>query len=175
MKKAIHLIDRVTDWTGRYLVLVLLPLIGVALYEVIARFMFNKPTVWAHETTSLIFGAYVVLLGAYTLLVKQHVRVDILWARLSERGKAIADLATSGFSFLFTGALFWYATEKAIHSIATHETSVTVFGPPLYPSRAILAIGSLMLLLQLVSKFYHDLEITRAINGQSTESPREEA
>jgi len=175
MKKVILLLDRVTDWTGQRLTLLLLPLAGVALYEVVARFMFNRPTVWAHETTALIFGVYVVLLGAYTLLVKQHVRVDILWARLSERGRAIADLATSGFSFLFIGALFWLSAEKAVHSIAIRETSVTVFGPPLYPSRVILAIGTFMLLLQLISKFYHDVETVRAMNGQSVESPKEEA
>lgn len=157
MKPLASAIDSFTNRMGKVIVLILLPLIGIICYEVVARFVFNRPTVWAHETASLVFGVYVVLLGAYTLLHEQHVRVDILWARLLPRRKAIWDLATSVFGFIFIVSLFWFSAREAWHSVEIREISITVFGPPLYPSKIILAIAAFLFLLQMIAKFVRDL------------------
>lgn len=157
MKPLVSAIDSFINRTGRGFVLILLPLIGIIGYEVVVRFVFDRPTVWAHETASLVFGAYVVLLGGYTLLYNQHVKVDILWDRLSPRRKAIWDLATSVFGFIFIVSLLWFSVIEAWHSVEIREISVTVFGPPLYPSRIILVIATFLFLVQMISKFIRDL------------------
>lgn len=157
MKRILSVVDSFTDRGGEWLALGALPIAGIIVYEVIARYVFNNPTVWAHETTALVFGVYVILAGGYCVLHERHVRIDVLWARLSPRGKAIADLATSGFALFFVGGLLWFSVPYAWHSFQIREVSETVFGPPLYPSKIILAIGASLLLLQLAVKFIRDL------------------
>lgn len=157
-KTLLAAIDTLNAAVGKRVVLVVLLMMGIIAYEVTARFVFNRPTVWASETTSLVFGVMVAQLGGYALLHGQHVRVDILFAPLSDRRKAIVDTATSVFGFVFIGALLWYSTVAALDSVRTREVSETVFSPPLYPLRIVLAVGVLLLFLQMVAKLVRDIQ-----------------
>ena len=83
-------------------------------YEVIARFAFNSPTNWLHESMFLMYGMQYMIAGAYAYQCDQHVRVDVFYVKFSTRGKAIADIITSVFFFIFVsrcsspaGALPW--------------------------------------------------------------------
>ncbi|MFU8899171.1 MAG: TRAP transporter small permease subunit, partial [Roseinatronobacter sp.] len=71
-------IDKLNAAIGKAISLLILVGIVVLCYEVVARYIFGQPTLWAHGYTQRIFGSYFVLVGAYTLLRKDHVRVDIL-------------------------------------------------------------------------------------------------
>ncbi len=76
-------------------------------YEVIARFVFNSPTNWVHESMFLMFGMQYMMCGAYAYREDQHVRVDVIYSKFSTRGKAIADIITSVFFFIFVGTMLW--------------------------------------------------------------------
>lgn len=166
-------IDKLNAAVGKRVVLLVLPVMGIIAYEVTARFVFNKPTVWAFEMTSLVFGIMVAQLGGYALLHGQHVRVDVVFASLSDRRKAILDTATSVFGFSFIGALFWYSTVAAFDSVRAREVSETVFSPPLYPLRIVLAFGVLLLLLQMVAKLVRDIQTITRGNDDSVGARRE--
>ena len=85
-----------TSPTGRVIA------VFVYYYEVLARFVFNSPTNWVHESMFLMFGMQYMLSGAYAYREDQHVRVDVFYSKFSPRGKAIADIVTSVFFFIFT-------------------------------------------------------------------------
>jgi len=154
-----RLLNSFTDRTGNKIALGVLAIGGVVSYEVIARFVFNAPTNWAQEVTALMFGVYAILAGAYCLLHERHVRMDILWGQLSARGKAIADLVTSGFGFVFVGLLLWYSVPYAWRSIQLLEGSETVFSAPFYPSKIILVLAIFWLFLQMIAKFIRDIRV----------------
>lgn len=161
MKRFLSAMDAFTNRAGEGLAWVALGLTAIILYEVIARFVFNSPTIWAHETTSLVFGTYAVLGGAYCVVHDQHIKVDVLWARLSPRNKAITDLISSSLSLGLLVGILWFAIPWAWHSLQTLERSETVFGPPHYPFKMFLVIASFWLLLHLVAKFIRDFQAVR--------------
>ena len=94
-------------------------------YEVIARFVFNSPTNWVHESMFLMYGMQYMLAGAYAYREDQHVRVDVIYAQFSPRGKAIADIITSVFFFIFIGTLFWTSYKFAADAVSLGEFSFT--------------------------------------------------
>lgn len=162
LMRFVSAIDTFTDRAGVGISLTVLAIAGITLYEVIARFVFDSPTMWAHETVTLIFGAYVLLAGGYCLLHGRHVRVDILWGRLSPSKKALTDLITSVLPFIYVISLLCFVIPFAWQSSVTRETSTTIFGPPLWPNKIILVIAVFWLLVQLVMKFIHDInEVVR--------------
>lgn len=167
IKRLLAAIDRLNSAIGSHVALLLLPMTGVLAYEVIARFVFHRPTVWAIETTSIIFGIMVALLGGYALLHGQHVRVDVLFAPLSKRKKAITDTATSAVGFIFVGSLLWYTTVVAIDSVIKREVAESVWAPPHYPLRIVLALGVLLLFLQMVAKLIRDIQTIKRGNDNS--------
>jgi len=157
MKRFWEAVDATNNWVGVIVSYVLLIAISITLIEVIGRFAFNSPTIWAHEVTTQLFGFYSIMAGGYLLLVDYHTRVDVLWIRFSPRGRAIIDLFTCGFAFLFLGTLFWQSIPVFLQSFQIGEVSQTAFAPPVYPLKGCLILGSFLILLQFITKFIRDI------------------
>lgn len=126
-------------------------------YEVIARFVFNSPTNWVHESMFLMYGMQYMLAGAYAYREDQHVRVDVIYTKFSPRGKAVADIITSIFFFIFIGVLFWTSWRFAADSINNDEHSFTEWGVQYWPIKLMMPIGAGLLFLQGVAKLIKDI------------------
>jgi TRAP-type mannitol/chloroaromatic compound transport system permease small subunit/heme exporter protein D len=165
----LHLHTRLTDaieWinvrAGQYVAWWSLMAVFVYYYEVIARFAFNSPTNWVHESMFLMFGMQYMLSGAYAYREDQHVRVDVVYSKFSPRGKAIADIITSVFFFIFIGTLLVTGYRFAADSINFNEHSFTEWGIQYWPVKLTMPIGAALLLLQGVAKLIKDvLLVTR--------------
>lgn len=168
--KPIRYFLRYTDFVnakfGWFVAFLMLPMIAIMVYEVIMRYFFNAPSLWAFEISLFMYGAYIALAGGYTLLVKGHVNVDIIWGRLPLRWRSIVDVVTAALFFLFVGVLFKESLEATVQSWQVMETTMTWWGPPYYPLRTVLPVASLLLLLQGLAKLIRDLNT--AITGKET-------
>jgi TRAP-type mannitol/chloroaromatic compound transport system permease small subunit len=126
-------------------------------YEVIARYVFNSPTNWVHESMFLMYGMQYMLAGAYAYREDQHVRVDVLYTKFSPRGKAIADIITSVFFFIFTVTMLWTGSKFALDAISVGETSFTEWGIQYWPVKLMIPIGAALIVLQGVSRLIRDI------------------
>ena len=126
-------------------------------YEVIARFAFNSPTNWVHESMFLMYGMQYMLAGAYAYREDQHVRVDVIYTKFSPRGKALADIVTSVFFFIFIGVLFWTSWRFAADAVANDEHSFTEWGVQYWTVKLSMPIGAGLLFLQGISKLIKDI------------------
>ena len=126
-------------------------------YEVIARFAFNSPTNWVHESMFLMYGMQYMLAGAYAYKLDQHVRVDVFYVKFSTRGKAIADIVTSVFFFIFTGTLLWTSWRFAADAVGLGEVSFTEWGVQYWPVKLMMPLGAGLLLLQGLAKLIKDV------------------
>ncbi|MBU4277185.1 MAG: TRAP transporter small permease subunit [Proteobacteria bacterium] len=157
MRKLLARIDSLSDHIGRA-VAYLIPILAlVEVYEVVARYVFNAPTIWACELSSMLFGVFILLGGAYTLHLGGHVNMDIVYNRLSVRGRAIMSICTFPLFLVFMGVLLWKGWEMAWRSLSLVEHDSTQWGPPLYPFKLMLPLGALLLLLQGVAKLARDI------------------
>lgn len=157
MQKTLAWIDTLSDRIG-HLVAFLIPLLaGVEVYEVVARYVFNAPTIWACELSSMLFGVFVLLGGAHALRRNGHVNMDIIYSRLTLRGKAWLDILTFPLFLAFIGVLIWKGWESAWRSILLLERDSTQWAPPLYPFKLMLPFGCLLLLLQGLAKLIRDI------------------
>jgi len=110
-----------------------------------------------HESMFLMFGMQYMLSGAYAYREDQHVRVDVIYAKFSPRGKAIADIVTSVFFFIFIGTMLVTGIKFASDSIGFGETSFTEWGIQYWPVKLAIPIGAGLLLLQGISKLIKDV------------------
>lgn len=128
-------------------------------YEVVGRYVFNSPTNWAHESMFLMFGMQYMLAGAYAYRDDTHVRVDIVYSQLSDRGKAICDIITSVFFFIFAGVLLVTSWRFAMDSFGVKEVSFTEWGIQYWPVKLTMIIGGVLLLLQGLARLMRDIAI----------------
>ena len=98
----IRTIDRFTDWTGTVISWLSVPLVAAVAYEVVARYLFNAPTIWAFDVTYMLYGTLFMLGAAYALHKGAHIRTDFFWEQFSTRKKGVID-TISYVLFFFPG------------------------------------------------------------------------
>ncbi len=130
-------------------------------YEVVARFVFNSPTNWVHESMFLMYGMQYMISGAYAYREDQHVRVDVVYTHLSTRGKAIADIISSVFFFIFTITMLYTGWKFAWDAVQNAETSFTEWSVQYWPVKLTIPIGAALIVLQGVSKLFKDIMLVR--------------
>ncbi len=151
------LIDRISLFMGEFVAYWSVIAVFVYYYEVMVRYVFNSPTNWAHEAMFLMFGMQYLVAGAYAMLTESHVRVDIFYANFSPRAKAIVDLMTSVFFFIFAVTLLWTGWIFAADSIHQNEVSFTEWGIQYWPVKITIVIGGGLLILQGISQLMKDV------------------
>ena len=152
-------VNTANEWVGRVFSMLFIPLVFIVMIEVVLRYFFNKPTIWGWDTNIMLTATIASMGAGYALLYKRHVIVDILVGRFSPRVRAIIDLVTSPFFFLPIGLLLWVAIVRAERSVLGKELYSTLWEPPLYPLRILIAIGFFLFLMQGIVKFIRDIRI----------------
>jgi TRAP-type mannitol/chloroaromatic compound transport system permease small subunit len=147
-------LDQVAIWSGRLTCWMLLPLVLGLTYEVVARYLFNAPTMWAYDLTFMLYGTFFMLGAAFTLQRKGHVRTDMFYDRWSPRLQATIDIVCYLVIFLpflyvliVTGwGYFWKA-------FVTKETFVSSAWQPItWPFKLAVPLAGVLLLIQGISE-----------------------
>lgn len=87
------LLDRISALTGRAVSWLTLLMVLVTCLVVVLRYAFDAGFIWLQESITWMHAAVFMIGAAYTLEQDQHVRVDVFYRGLSDRGKAIVDIA----------------------------------------------------------------------------------
>lgn len=154
---AIRFIEALSGWAGNFVAYWSVIAVFVYYYEVIARYVFNSPTNWAHESMFLMFGMQYLLSGAYAYREDAHVRVDVIYAKFSTRTRAIIDIVTSFFFLVFTITLMLTGYLFASDAVDVWEVSFTEWAIEYWPVKITFVIGALLLLLQGLAKLMRDV------------------
>jgi TRAP-type mannitol/chloroaromatic compound transport system permease small subunit len=159
----IRAIDRFTDRTGTVVSWLTLILVLAVSYEVISRYAFNAPTIWAFDVTYMSYGTLFMLGAAYALHKGAHIRTDFFWETFSRRKKGWIDVI-SYVLFFFPGltAIFIISGNEALYSWRINETSdQTAWRPILWPFKAVVPLACLLLIIQGISEFLKSLYMVR--------------
>jgi TRAP-type mannitol/chloroaromatic compound transport system permease small subunit len=156
-------------WIARVLSWAVLLMFALLLCDVVLRYVAERPMVWTSEIAGLTFGVYAILGGGYLLARRQHVNVDLIYGELSPKRRAAIDIVTSILFFLFVGVLLRESWSMAHDSISRWEVSYqTTFQPPIWPSKALIPVAALLLLLQGVVKLAADVMILMGVEVDET-------
>ena len=125
-------------------------LVAAIVYDVVQRFVFNAPTVWAYDLSSMLAGTLFYLAAGYTLRERGHVAIDFLSARFSARTDAIVQALFYGLLFLpILGWIAWAMLAKAHGALLSGEVDYTsLWAPVMWPFYGTIALGLLVLWLE---------------------------
>lgn len=158
MRKLLRVIDSISGYTGGVMKWFCYALVLVVVYDVIMRYVFNDPPMWAFDTAVMLGGTIYVLAWAYTHRYRGHVRVDVIYHHLSHRARAIIDAAGTLFLFFPLLALVIHESFRWMwRAWVIHERFMeTYWYPPVAPFRTIVMLGFCLLLLQGIAQFIRD-------------------
>lgn len=154
LRRLIAILEFPSIIVGKLGAWLILPLTLALVYEVISRYIFNRPTIWAYDMTYMLAGALFMLGTPYTLKLGSHVRVDFLLGFLRPRWQALMDIALYLVLYFPAMALFLkIGYEFASKSWIRQELyPQSPWMPPIYPLKAVIPITVLLLLIQGVAE-----------------------
>jgi TRAP-type mannitol/chloroaromatic compound transport system permease small subunit len=153
-------IDTFSTKQGEYTSMLIIPLLGVVIYEVFMRYGFNSPTIWGFEATAFLYGMHYMFGIAYTDVRNGHVRVDIFTSLASKKIQAIIGALTTIVLFMpVMICMTIWSSKFALTSIEGLERNSTSWAPQIWPFKIIMALCFLFLLLQGISNLIKDLQI----------------
>lgn len=121
----------VSDRLGVFSALLFVALLVNVFYDVLARYLFNDVSIGLQELEWHLFAAMFLLGVPYTLRAGGHVRVDLVYERLSPNGRAWIDLmGTLVFLFPFCVLVTWFGVDFVKEAYELGETSGNPGGLP---------------------------------------------
>lgn len=152
--KTVQRIDRFTDTTGVWIAWLNVPLVLAVSYEVIARYVFDAPTIWSFDVTYMLYGTIFMLGAAYALHKGAHIRTDFFYEKWSDKTKGMVD-SISYIVFFFPSLIMLLAASgnEAWYSFSIGEMSEqTPWRPILWPYKSVVPLTCVLLMLQGVSE-----------------------
>ena len=152
-KKIQHGIETFIEWSGHAVSWLTLIMVLVTTVIVILRYVFDTGWIALQESVSFMHATVFLIGMAYTLKQDGHVRVDIIYQRLSTRGKAIVELL-GHVLIVIPVMVFLMMTswEYVADSWAIHETSSQTGGlPGVYLLKSLILVMAGLLILQAIA------------------------
>jgi len=166
MRRLIKYIEFVNEKIGLLCGWIILVMTLTVTFDVIMRYFFSRPTDWSLELNMYLLVGASFLSGGYCLLHEGHVRVDVLYQAFPIRVRALIDVITSAFFFLFVIVIIWKGSSMAYESFVHSKHSSQAMGWPLYPSQMVIPLGGILIGIQGLAKLLENIVILVTGNAQ---------
>lgn len=167
--KLIKYIEALTCWSGMLAALLIVPLIGSLVVEVVSRYVLGSPTLWAFEISYMVTGAIFMLAMANALRINMHVSVDLFTLMMSPRIHAAIRLFSYMIFLPIIAWLVWELSKYAYGAFESKERSgKSAWNPIIWPIYTVWFVGFLMLSLQIFAELVKAFRVL--VFGQEVEA-----
>ncbi len=168
-------IDALNERVGRLTMWLVLVTTLISAANALVRYGFGESSNAWLEIQWYLFGALFLLASGYTLKHNGHVRIDLIYGRLSPRGRAWVDLLGGVFFLLpFCGLIIWYAWPMFMLAWVSHEMSPDAGGLLRWPVKLLIPVGFSLLALQGVAEIIKRIGVLTGMLVLENEAPMEE-
>lgn len=148
------MIEALTSVVGGIAAVLVIPLMLATAWEVFARYVLGAPTIWAFELGYMLMGVHFLLGGALALKNQVHVRIDLIYARLSSRRRTLIDLTL--YTFFVLPAVTLIVLRFGEFTFAAFESGEhsgqSAWNPLIWPFRAAIVASFALLGLQIFAE-----------------------
>lgn len=150
-------IDRLNFWFSRFSMWLIAIIIAIMAFEVLMRYVFERPTLWANEMSLWLAGMIYLFAGLYAMQQRSHIRIFILYDMAPRWLRKIFDVISTLCIVCFSAAVFWGGFGEAKAKLLRWETFGTAFDPPIPATMKPLVLLTVVILaLQAISNLIYD-------------------
>ena len=161
--------DQINERLGQAISWLSLLMVLVTVTVVVLRYVFELGWIWLQESVTFMHAALFLVGAAYTLKHEGHVRVDIVYRKFTERGRAWVDLIGT-LTLLLPVCLFIFfvSWDYVAKSWALYEGSREVGGlEGVFLLKSLILVMAVLLVLQGVSLAVRSLSLI-LIHGEES-------
>lgn len=163
LARTVQALDQINLWAGKIIGWLIIPMVLSLVYEVVARYVFNAPTIWAYDMTYMLYGTFFMVGAGYTLMRGGHIRTDMLYAAWSPRTQGAVDAACYVlFFFPAIIAFLWVTWPYFLGSFLRGERVVSSpWMPVIYPLKFMMPLTCALLLVQGIAELLRSVHAMR--------------
>jgi TRAP-type C4-dicarboxylate transport system permease small subunit len=167
--------DRLSLFMGRVTMLLIVSLVLVMFYEVIARYVFEAPTLWANELSLWMAGAIFLFSGLYAMQQRSHIRIYLLYDMMPRNVQRLCDTFSVSLIVGFAFIMLWGSYNEARDKFLRWETFGTAFDPPIPATiKPLLIVFICLVALQAVVNLICDWNKDKEVHSVVDEAEIEE-
>jgi TRAP-type transport system small permease protein len=159
VKLASELANRVSGFAVVFMMLLIVT-------EVVLRKFFSRSTTICDEYTGYFQATVIFMSLAQCLRENRHINVDLILRKLPPSTSHVVNIANDLISLAFGSILLWASWKLAWESYLFGTTSYGPSNTPLFLPQAVVLIGLLIFLLQILFSLLH-----RLLTGPSSSNP----
>ncbi|WP_196139116.1 TRAP transporter small permease subunit [Aliikangiella sp. G2MR2-5] len=164
----LNIFEKTSVLSGRLISWLTIGMVVLLSINVLSSWLFQSSSILASEAVTWMHSANFLLAAAYTLNKDEHVRVDIFYAKMSERGQALINLLGTLLLLLpVTTFIIWASWSYVAMSWKIGEVSAEAGGmPALYLLKSLLIVMPVLLIIEAVNQLIKNF--ARLTNGATT-------
>ncbi len=124
-------VDKLSVFIGRVTMMMIVLLVSVMIYEVILRYVFEAPTLWANELSLWLAGFVFLCAGLYAMQQRSHIRIFLLYDICPRWLQRTFDTISTVLIVMFAFFLIYGGYGEAFDKLHRWETFGTAFDPPI--------------------------------------------
>ncbi|MGX9417526.1 TRAP transporter small permease subunit [Vibrio sp. RC27] len=155
-------VDKFNRLIGRFMMYGIFLIVGVLMWSSISKTFF-MPSLWTLESAQFMMVAYYILGGAYAIQLKANVRMDLFYGEWSVKTRAWMDAFMVFFLIFYLCVLLYGGLESMLYSLEYGQRSRSAWRPYLWPIKAIMCFGFVMMILQSISQLFKDIATIRGV------------
>ena len=165
-----RLIDRTTEWIGRWVAWLVLAAVLISALNAAVRKAFNTSSNAYLEIQWYLFAAVFLLAAGYTLLRQEHVKIDVISGRFSKRTQIWIDIiGLVCFVLPLVWTVIHLSLPLAIRAYEMNEYSSNAGGLIRWPVFALLPLGFFLLGVQAISELIKRIAFLRGLIPDPTQ------
>lgn len=150
-------VDRLNWLFSRVSMWLVAAIIGIMAFEVVMRYVFERPTLWANELSLWLAGMVYLFAGLYAMQQRSHIRIFVLYDIAPRWLRKGFDVVSTLCIVLFAAAVVYGGYDEAKAKLLRWETFGTAFDPPIPATmKPLVLLTVIVLAVQAISNLFHD-------------------
>ena len=160
----VRIIDRISEYVGIVAMYLIFAMVAVLLLDAVTRNVIQIPLHWCIELAQFTLAAYYFMGGAKTLKDGDHVRMDLLYERMSPRKQTLTDLVTIVCLLFYLCVMFYGAMSSLEYAIQTGERRFSMWNPSMIPIKSLMLACIGLMILQTLSEVFKHIADLRGVS-----------
>ncbi len=166
--------DRITIAISRVTMFVVAFIVAIMFYEVVMRYVFERPTLWVNEMSLWFAGGVYLLAGLYVMQQRGHIRIFILYDMVPRNWQRLFDTISVVLICIFAFAVVWGGFNEAWAKMLRWETFGTAWDPPIPATmKPLVLVAVVLIAIQSVTNLIADWNKKKEVHDLAEEVKEE--
>lgn len=164
IERYVRSMDRISDLVGLFAMYLIYVMIAVLIFDVITDKILGMTQNWVVEFAQFTLAAFYFMGGPKTLKDNDHVRMDLIYANLTEKGKARIDAVTVFCLIFYLVVMLWGSVSSLVYSWETDQRLPSLWAPSLVPIKVLMVVCIVLMLMQSLALFFRYVATARGVD-----------